>query len=129
MLGQGFATLMLDGLDEVIDRDPGFFDYIEHLITMPGAAVTPRLVICVRDSLLATSAGLRDFCADCAEYVTIYRLQPWGAKSKEQFARRRLAGRAPEFLGVLKGSQGLDGLAGTAYYCDLLALQYELGEL
>jgi hypothetical protein len=129
MLGQGFATLMLDGLDEVIDRDPGFFDYVENLITMPGAAISPRLLICIRDSLLATSAGLRDFCVDCAEYVTIYRLQPWGAKSKEQFARRRLGTRAPEFLGVLKKSTDLDSLAGTAYYCDLLALQFELGEL
>src|SRR5262249_1543358 len=129
MMGQGFATLMLDGLDEVIDRDPGFFTYLEDLLTMPGTAVSPRVLICVRDSLLASNTDLRDFCDEYGAYVSIFKLEPWGEQSKSQFAGQRLGRRAQEFMAAVRSQAALDELASTAYYCDLLALQFDLGQL
>jgi len=62
MLTNGTATWLVDGLDEVIAHDPGFFDYLLDLITLPGQTTLPSVVVCIRDSLLATNDDLREFC-------------------------------------------------------------------
>lgn len=129
MLGHGFAVWMLDGLDEVIDRDPEFFNYLEDLLTMPGMDVSPRIVICVRDSLLATNPAFHEFSEECQEYLNIYRLEPWLEESRSEYARRRLRERSGNFLQVLRGAPVLQGLAGTPYYCQLLVTQFELDQL
>ena len=61
MLTHGFACFLLDGLDEVIARDPHFFEYVYELLTRPDVPRPPKILICVRDSLLVSNRGLRGF--------------------------------------------------------------------
>ncbi len=129
MLTHGTAMWLLDGLDEVIGQDPGFFSDVLELLTMPEATSSPRIVICIRDSLLSTNDDLRDLCEDYPDTVQTYHLLNWGLESKRQFSTARLPTRSDEFLATLSARGDLDSLASTPYYCSLLADLYEQGEL
>ena len=129
-LVHGLGTWLLDGLDEILERDAQFFDYLEDLITMPGKT-PPNIVICVRDSLFATHRGLKDFCEDARSYVVVYQLDGWQRQSKIEFAKRQLgsADAATSFVESLTERPALDGLASTPYYCDLLTEEFATGGL
>ena len=118
----GMGIWLLDGLDEVLERDPGFFDNLEDLMTMPESVTTPSIVICVRDSLFTTHSGLRDFCEEYAPNVTVYRLEGWQQQSKSDFANIKLKSveAAQDFVENLSRHPAIDELASTPYYCDLL---------
>ena len=125
-LVNGLGTLLLDGLDEILERDAQFFDYLADLITMPNGKVPPSVVVCVRDSLFATLSSLKDFCEDFHEYVTVYRLKDWQHESKLAFAQRHLRSdrAATDFVQTLASRPALDGLASTPYYCKLLVDEF-----
>jgi hypothetical protein len=129
MLTHGFASFLLDGLDEVIARDPHFFEYIYELLTRPNAPRPPKILICVRDSLLVSNRGLRDFLDDAgADSVARHRLAPWRRPSIASYARRNLAGpKADSLLGLLDEHPNLMNLAGTPYYCEVLASEVQHG--
>src|SRR5262249_19738625 len=77
MLTHGWALWMLDGLDEVIGADPTFVETILEIITDPEASSIPRILICVRDSLLSTNDDLRDLTESYVDTVRTYRLNRW----------------------------------------------------
>lgn len=122
----GMGIWLLDGLDEVLERDPGFFDNLEDLMTTPGSVTTPSIVICVRDSLFTTHSGLRDFCEECAPHVAVYRLEGWQQQSKSDFANIKLKSveAAQDFVEYLSRHPAIDELASTPYYCDLLLEEF-----
>jgi hypothetical protein len=126
-LAHGWATWLIDGLDEVIAQDRTFFDYLEDLLTLPGGF--PLVVICVRDSLLGSLPGLLDFVDDNESFVDMYRLLPWEAANKARLADIRLGARASDYIARLKESPALDGLASTAYYSSLLIDRFAAGDL
>jgi hypothetical protein len=126
MMVNGFAIWLLDGLDELIGRDPEFFYYMLELLTLPGTSA-PKIVICVRDSLFATNDELRDFCEEYGEITEVYELKKWEARSKRQFANLKLRDQADEFITLLQTHPELDELSSTPYYCDLLVQQYQSG--
>lgn len=74
MLTHGYACFMLDGLDEVIARDPHFFEYLYELLTRGDSTYPLRILVCVRDSLLVSNKGLRDFVDDAGDVVVVHRL-------------------------------------------------------
>ncbi|UFN44832.1 NACHT domain-containing protein [Nocardioides okcheonensis] len=119
MLGNGYACLLLDGLDELISRDQGFFEYLEDLLTRDTPA-SPRILICVRDSLLSASQGLRDFIVDSAGLVQQYQILPWDETTVTEFGRRRLGGEDAQFREALSRPDVLR-LCSTPYYAELLA--------
>ena len=131
MITNGLGIWLLDGLDEVIARDPDFFDYLLELLTLPGGTSPPNIIICVRDSLLATNDDINDFCEEYANTVEIYELAKWKLPSKRRFATMFLRERAKTegFLDLLQSNSGLDDLSSTPYYCRLLAQQYADGDL
>lgn len=129
MMGNGLAIWLLDGLDEIIAQDSGFFDYFLDLLTTPGATSNPRIILFVRDSLLSASNELRDFCEENGDFVEIYELEPWQDASKREFARIALGGRADEFNRLLRSRENLDRLATIPYYASLLTAQFEAGNL
>lgn len=129
MLTNGFAIWMVDGLDEIIAQDPGFFDYILDLITKPEAPVKPKILICVRDSLMATNAVFREFCEEYHDEVTIWQLTKWGASSKRLFAELVMPNDATRFIRTLQSHPSLDELASVPYYCDLLCQQFQAGNI
>ena len=120
-LVHGLGIWLLDGLDEILERDKRFFDYLEDLITMPGDT-PPSVVICIRDSLFTTHRSLNDFCEEARDYVTVYRLAGWDERSKTEFATAKLGSpdAAASFVQHLSDHSALDQLACTPYYCDLL---------
>ena len=122
----GLGILLLDGLDEILERDARFFDYLADLITMPHGKTSPAIVICVRDSLFATLGSLKDFCDDFGDYVNVYRLEDWEQESKAAFATKRLRSErtATDFVRSLTARAALDELASTPYYCDLLVEEF-----
>ena len=104
----------MDGLDEILERDKRFFDYLEDLITMPGDT-PPSVVICIRDSLFTTHRSLNDFCEEARDYVTVYRLAGWDERSKTEFATAKLGSpdAAASFVQYLSDHSALDQLAYT----------------
>jgi hypothetical protein len=129
MLEHGLTTWMLDGLDEVIERDPTFFDYLTDLILDSEPDTPPRVVICIRDSLITTNSAFRDFLEECKEWTAIYHMSPWSTPSKRAFARIALGSRSEEFLSAITASPELDSLASNPYYCEMLSAQFEIGEM
>ncbi len=129
MVTNGAAMWLLDGLDEIIAQDPEFFSYVLELLTAPTATVPPRIVICVRDSLLSSNDDLRELSESYQGAVQTYGLLSWGAESRRRFAELRLGDGAPGFISTLASRRELDGLAATPYYCSLLADLYGSGEL
>jgi hypothetical protein len=129
LVGHGMVTWMIDGLDEVIEQDRQFFGYLTDLILDSEPGVPPRIVLCIRDSILATNPEFREFRDECSAWTHVYHVQPWGHRSKEQYARLHLTARADDFVRFVEARPGLSELASNAYYCSLLATHYELGEL
>jgi len=124
MLSNGFAAWLLDGLDEVIARDSEFFPYLLEVLTNPGSS-PPLVLICVRDSLLATNDDFREFCEAYSANIEIYELAKWGVTSKREFARKTLGSKADAFMARLRQSSTLEQLSSTPYYCSLMVSQYE----
>jgi hypothetical protein len=138
LLINGFATWLLDGLDELYAGDPGFFEYLFNLIASPNSQA--QITIWCRDSVLTTSeafAEFRDFC-DGLNVLKIYRLSEWEHTSKRQFAWLCLEERLPEsdepdsgkvgtFLTFLDSSDTLRSLSGLPLYCNLLLQQHQAG--
>ncbi len=121
-----WAVWLIDGLDEVIARDTGFFDDLDELLTTPGGSA-PSVVVCIRQSLLATSNELAAFIEDRRQDVDVYELARWGPKSKRAFALINLGDRADAFLDSLRARSSLDDLATLPYYCDLLSKEFRHG--
>ena len=129
MLVNGFAMWLLDGLDELVERDIDFFSRLLDVLTTPGS-VDPRIVLCIRDSLLSTNQGLRDFLDEYGRSVTIYELSRWDTPSKRAFAGIELGSQQAEsFMAVLRAHRELDSLSSTPYYCKLIADEYAAGRL
>ncbi|MFI7283781.1 pentapeptide repeat-containing protein [Micromonospora chersina] len=128
MLTRGFASWLLDGLDEVIAQDPGFFEYIHEIVARPDNPTTPRILLCVRDSLLSSNQALRDFLTVAHEYVEEFRLLPWQPESITTFARIRLQDKDRELLAILDAKPQLMQLCGTPYYAELLAERVDEGK-
>jgi hypothetical protein len=138
LLVNGFATWLLDGLDELYAGDPGFFEYLFNLIASTNSKA--QITIWCRDSVLTTSdafAEFRDVC-DGLNVLKIYRLSEWERASKRQFAWLGLEGRLPKsgeqdsgtvnaFLTFLDSSDTLRSLSGLPLYCDLLVHQHRTG--
>lgn len=129
MLVNGFGLWLLDGLDELIDRDPDFFDQFLEILTKPGT-VEPTIVLCVRDSLLATNKDLRDFLDGYPGAITIYELSRWETPSKRAFAKKEFGEREAEaFMAMLRTHTELDTLSAIPYYCKLISEEYKAGRL
>ncbi|WP_047891236.1 pentapeptide repeat-containing protein [Micromonospora sp. RV43] len=128
MLTRGFASWLLDGLDEVIAQDPDFFEYIREIVARPDNPTTPRILLCVRDSLLSSNQALRDFLAVAHEYVEEFRLLPWRPESIRTFARIRLQDDDHRLLDIVDAKPQLMRLCGTPYYAELLAERVALGQ-
>jgi len=140
LLVNGFATWLLDGLDELYAGDPGFFEYLFKLIASTNSKA--QITIWCRDSVLTTSdafAEFRDFC-DNLNVLKIYRLLEWERVSKRQFAWLHIEGRIPNpgeqdtgmvnsFLTGIDQSQTLRSLSGLPFYCGLLLDQHQAGNL
>lgn len=128
MLTHGLALWMLDGLDEIISRDSDFFEHLLDLLTKPGST-PPKIVLCLRESLLATNEGLQTFLDDTAEFINLYELDKWEATSKRAFANLRLPKQSAEFMSILQENKGLYDLASTPYYANLMAELFENDKL
>jgi len=129
MMSNNLALWLLDGLDELIAQDRTFFEYFEDLITRPESVGMPRIVLCVRDSLLVTNDELRSFCAEYKDVVQIYELEPWQRQSKTAFSTTRLGDQSSAFLAALNARPDLDSLSSSPFYLQLLAEQFEAGQL
>lgn len=135
LLVNGFASWLLDGLDELYAGDPNFFGYLSDLLTHPGSKA--QITIWCRDSLLTTSDAFVDFRELCGEaaMLEIYHLKEWERSSKRAFAWLELAGRRPgsderdpepvqSFLTAIDRSPALKLLSGLPFYCHLLITQF-----
>lgn len=65
LLVNGYASWLLDGLDELYAGDPNFFGYLTDLLTSPGS--TAQITIWCRDSLLTSSDAFVDFRDLCGQ--------------------------------------------------------------
>ncbi len=129
MLVNGFGMWLLDGIDELIERDTEFFYRLLEILTRPGT-VDPVIVLCLRDSLLTTNQNLRDFLDAYSDNVTIYELSRWSARSKKVFASIEFGEQqARQFMTMLQAHKELDDISSTPYYCKLIADEYREGKL
>lgn len=128
-LVHGLGVWLLDGLDEILERDANFFDDLEDLMTTPDGDTLPPIVICVRDSLFATHRGLKGFCDEYADNVVVYELEGWTEQDKMDYASIRFGSTesAQGFIQTLATHRGINNLASTPYYCTLLADEFDTG--
>jgi uncharacterized protein YjbI with pentapeptide repeats len=127
MLTRGYACFLLDGLDELIARDPHFFEYLYDLLTRPDGSHSPKVLICVRDSLLASNKGLRDFLDDAGDVVAQHRLTPWKRPSIEAYImRNRGESTTRRVMSILDANTNLLKLAQTPFYCKVLSDELSL---
>lgn len=126
MLTNGYGAWLIDGLDEVIARDAHFFEYLEDLILSADKVVMPRVLLCVRDSLLSTSESLRSLVNEVDGLVTRYELQPWKRRSIETYARMRLTKEHDwRMMAWVDTRPQVLRLCGTPYYAKLVADRVE----
>lgn len=130
MVTNGFGTWLLDGLDELVDIDPNFFNYLLELLTRPSSE-SATIVVCLRDSLLSTNEGLRDFCDEFGDSTNIYELSRWDTKSKRIFANIRLNNvlETNKFMTILQAHPEINSLSGIPYYCSLILDEYKAERL
>lgn len=140
LLVNGFATWLLDGLDELYAGDPGFFEYLADLVTREGSKA--QITIWCRDSVLTTSdafAEFRELC-DGSSTLKVYNLEEWDRPSKRLFSWLKIDGRLPrkgeqdnervtEFLDEIDRTEALRTLSALPFYCDLLLQQHKSGGL
>ena len=128
MLTHRYACFLLDGLDEVVVRDPSFFEYIYELLTLPEAPYSPKVLICVRDSLLVSNKGLRDFLEYAGRDMVHHQLTAWQRPSVATYVRRRLGEpRAESLMLAIDGNKNLLELAGTPFYCEAFTSEVSYG--
>ncbi|RJO66806.1 MAG: hypothetical protein C4523_11225 [Myxococcales bacterium] len=140
LLVNGFATWLLDGLDELYAGDPYFFEYLADLVTRKESKA--QITIWCRDSLLTTSDAFAEFRDLCSGSTTlkIYRLSDWERPSKRRFAWLGLEERHPKtgeedterivaFLREIDRTPTLRALSGLPFYCELLLKEYRDGHL
>lgn len=134
----GFATWLLDGLDELYTGDPHFFDRLLDLVTAPGSKA--QITIWCRDSLLTTSDAFSEFRESYGsdDTLKIYHLSEWERRSKRQFVWLKKKDRLPrngerdpdeidKFLSTLDGNPTLKSISGLPFYCSLLLQQNQDG--
>lgn len=127
MVVNGFTTWFMDGLDEIYAGDPGFFLYLEDLMTRPDSRAVVN-VFC-RDSLVSVVDAFEEFKELAGDHLEIYRLESWTAREKRAFAWFQTADRPPlssgddppavrQFLARIGASKTLDQLSGLPFYCN-----------
>jgi hypothetical protein len=135
LLVNGFASWLLDGLDELYAGDENFFYYLVDLLTQAGSKA--QITVWCRDSLLTTSDAFADFRTLCGPSATleIYHLKEWERSSKRTYAwigfekRRPRAGEldtppVKSFMAAIDGSPALRQISGLPFYCYLLITQF-----
>ncbi len=134
LLERGYALWMFDGLDEIYGGDNDFFQAIGGLLSAQGSRA--QILLCSRDSLLTSSARMREFISHRLQTgadTRIYELAPWGPAAWENIAwleiergreDKRSSPRVRAFVNALEGSPELAQLASLPFYCTLLLEQY-----
>ena len=140
LLTSGFATWMLDGLDELYAGDSEFFDELFDLVADVDSKA--QITIWCRDSLLTTSDSFSEFLETCSDLdiVQVFHLSEWRRRHKRQFAWQRLKGRpvranerdpveVSDFLESVERNSTLRAISGLPFYCDLLLSEAQEGQL
>jgi len=133
MLEQQFGFLMIDGLDELISRDPNFLYYLEERILAPSSQ--PGVLICVRDSLFNSNDDLSEFLEYYRSITRVFSLQPWDQQAKRTHAWIALEGRRPkpgdqdrpavtQYLKAIATNKTQAALSSIPFYADLLLKTY-----
>ena len=127
----GRGILMLDGLEEVMAMDEEFTDLILEYFTLPDAEGQPKILICLRDSLMDRNQAVIDFCTEYADRTTVYTLEKWDDSSIRTFATRRVSnqeGRG-QFINRIRSDSTIRNLASLPYFCNLLVDEFNQGVL
>lgn len=128
MVTRGYAAWLFDGLDELYAEDQDFFHYLADLLTRPDSQA--RILICARESLLASCETFAEFCEDFLmdPAVRLYRLDRWESRSKRAFAGFHFdPPKDARFLTYISRTDSLKSLSSLPYYCDLLRQAFEEG--
>ncbi len=140
LLLNGFATWLLDGLDELYASDPNFFFDILDLVTQKDSRA--QILLTCRDSLLAAPEAFQDIevLGSGGDILQVYQLSAWQTPSKRLYAWVRECGRLPgdgdkdtpriqAFVAQVNESEALRSLSGIPFYCGVLFDLFEGGEL
>ena len=131
LLRNGFATWLLDGLDELYAGEDDFFDDVFDLVAEIDSQA--QITIWCRDSLLTSSESFADFLDTCENLgiVKVFNLTGWERQHKRLFAWQRTRGRSPRlreddpkevatFLSATDSNDTLRSLTSLPFYCELI---------
>jgi hypothetical protein len=126
LVDQGFASLFIDGLDEILASDSTIFNsfFLERLTNQNSRA---RILLCVRDSLINTCNDLRTFIEDAGGMIEILRLAPWGRKEREEYKGRFQDGQLRDRFTQLTSDKKIDSVASNAFCCKQIGDLLEAG--
>lgn len=116
LVDQGFASLFIDGLDEILASDSTIFNrfFLERLTNQQSRA---RILLCVRDSLINTCNDLRTFIEDAGGMIEILRLAPWGNNEREEYKGRFQDGKLRDRFTKVTSEKRIDSVASNAFCC------------
>ena len=131
LLTNGFATWLLDGLDELYAGDATFFDDVFNLLGEIDSKA--QIIIWCRDSLLTSSTAFAEFLDCCSDLnvVKVFKLTGWTRQQKRLFAWQRTKERKPKpheddpievktFLTTVASNPTLESLSAIPFYCGLI---------
>ncbi len=97
LLENGFATLMLDGVDEFYAHDAGMFDRLVSIVERPGSRA--QIFLLMRDVLLAQNPGIIESLQRLGrDQLSVYALAPWTYADALAIAENTLSGQAATAL-------------------------------
>ena len=131
LLTNGFATWLLDGLDELYAGEDDFFDDVFDLVAEVESHA--QITIWCRDSLMTSSESFADFLDTCEDLgiVKVFNLTGWERQHKRLFAWQRTRARGPRlreedpeevatFLAAIDSNETLRSLSSLPFYCELI---------
>lgn len=136
-VNNNFAIWLLDGLEELILKDPDrfLFDIMENYLTNPESK-NPQIVISIREPLLSACPQIKEFIEEWNYATKVYNLLNWDNEQISQYFTKNLKPTSyltqndiNSFILETKSSKVLNNLCRTPYYCFLVSDLRMNGEL
>ncbi len=124
-INNNFAIWLLDGIEEVLLRNPeeSMYELLNEYIGKPGT-INPQIIIAIRKSLFAASPQLKEYIDEWKDCIKVYELKEWDNEQKRMYFEKNLTIPPQEkrnFITDVENSRVLNQLCNVPYFCSLIA--------
>lgn len=125
LIKNNFAIWLLDGVEELILKDPEcIYKIIDDFVSAPDAE-NPQIVLAIRKTIFESSSELRQAIYEWKGIaIKVYELDKWNIEEKKSYFMKNLKKETSEveaFLKEISQSPVLNSLCDVPYYCSLIS--------